>query len=302
MEIPHELMNAIAEAILKDRERYSGASGAYAKTLGINGSIFSRLKNGERTGLLSPSQWLNIGRKLGVTMGGSEWNAVETDIYAAMESDFKFCQDEAEALMLVEDCGIGKTFCAKILVSKMKNAFYLDASQYKSKRLFIKALAREVGSGAEGNYSDILANLKYYITNLGNVFICIDEAGDLDYPAFLELKGLINGTVGRCGWFMIGADGLRAKIERGIDNRKVGYKEIFDRFSSSFRNYIPDTPEERREFYQKLFRDVAEHNIKDKSKINKMVLKCLGKKNGKDSSEMKSLRYLKTLIKIEKIA
>lgn len=302
MEISLELMNAIAEAMFKDRERYSGVDGAYAKTLGINGSVFSRLKKGERQGLLSPSQWLNIGRKLGVMLGGSVWNSVETDIYVAMESDFKFCQSEAEALMLVEDCGIGKTHCAKLLVSKMQNAFYIDASQYKSKRLFIKALAREIGSGAEGHYSEILANLKYYINALGNVFICIDEAGDLDYPAFLELKGLINGTMGRCGWFMMGADGLRAKVERGINNRKVGYKEIFDRFSAKFRNYIPDAPEDKREFYEKLFRDVAEHNIEDKSKINQLVKKCLGKTGKAGNEETKSLRYLKTLIKIEKSA
>lgn len=302
MEISSELMNAIADAIFKDRERYSGADGAYAKTLGINGSVFSRLKKGERTGLLSTNQWLNIGRKLGVTLGGSVWNTVETDIYIAMESDFKFCQNEAEALLLVEDCGIGKTHCAKILVSKMQNAFYIDASQCKTKRLFIKTLAREVGCGAEGHYSEILANLKYYINALGSVFICIDEAGDLDYPAFLELKGLINGTAGRCGWFMMGADGLRAKMERGINNRKVGYKEIFDRFSAKFRTYIPDVPEERRAFYEKLFYDVAEHNIEDKTKINQMVKKCLGKTKKTENEETKSLRYLKTLIKIEKAA
>lgn len=297
MEISTELMNAIAEAIFKDRERYSGAASAYAKTLGLSGSVFSRLKKGERQGLISPNQWLNIGRKLGVTLGGSQWNAVETEIYLAMQNDFNFCQKEAEALMLVEDCGIGKTFCAKLLVSKMQNAFYIDASQYKSKRLFIKALAQEVGSGADGNYSEILANLKYYINALGNVFICIDEAGDLDYPAFLELKGLINGTMGRCGWFMMGADGLRAKVERGISNRKVGYKEIFDRFAAKFRTYIPDAPEDKRDFYEKLFRDVAEHNIEDKKLINKIVTQCLGKTANKDT---KSLRYLKTLIRIQK--
>ncbi|MFX1715424.1 hypothetical protein JZ949_10225, partial [Riemerella anatipestifer] len=86
-------------------------------------------------------------------------------------------------------------------------------------------LARELGSGTTGTYSEILENLKYYINALGKVFICIDEAGDLDYAAFLELKGLVNGTTGRCGWYMIGADGLRAKIKRGINNEKVGYRE-----------------------------------------------------------------------------
>lgn len=299
MEISNELMNAIAEALLKDRERYSGADGAYAKTHGISGSVFSRLKKGERQGLLSQMQWLNIGRKLGVTLGGQHWNAVETDVYLELKDDFNYCQKNAKALMLVDDCGIGKTYCSKILVGKMQNAFYIDASQYKSKRLFIKALAREIGCGTDGNYSDMLENIKYYINALGNVFICIDEAGDLDYPAFLELKGLINGTTGRCGWYMIGADGLRAKIERGINHQKVGYKEIFDRFASEFRGITPDGKEDKISFYEKLFYDVALQNMEDKTNINKVVKQCFAHKKG---SEIKSLRYLETLIRIQKSA
>ena len=130
------------------------------------------------------------------------------------------------------------------------------------------------------------------------MFICIDEAGDLDYAAFLELKGLINGTIGRCGWYMMGADGLRAKIQRGINNHKVGYKEIFDRFASEFRGITPDVKEDKVKFYEKLFYDVAVQNMEDKSKINSLVKKCFTKKD----NGIKSLRYLETLIKIQKAA
>ncbi|WP_260377669.1 hypothetical protein [Riemerella anatipestifer] len=92
---------------------------------------------------------------------------------------------------------------------------------------------------------------------LEKCFICIDEAGDLDYAAFLELKGLVNGTTSRCGWYMIGADGLRAKIKRGINNEKVGYREIFDRFSAEFRGITPDDKVQKMDFYDKLLRDVS---------------------------------------------
>ncbi|MBT0552623.1 ATP-binding protein [Riemerella anatipestifer] len=292
MEISKELKEAIVEAMLKDRERYGGSDTAYAKTLNIHGTVFNRLKKGEREHLLSPSQWLNIGRKLQVTLGKNTWKAVETDVYLELQDDFHFCQENAKSLILVDDCGIGKTFCSKIIVSKMKNGFYVDASQCKSKPLFIKALARELGSGTTGTYSEILENIKYYINALGKVFICIDEAGDLDYAAFLELKGLVNGTTGRCGWYMIGADGLRAKIKSGINNEKVGYREIFDRFSAEFRGITPDDKVQKIDFYDKLLRDVAAANLKDKSKVNAIVKKCLIKKG----DMVKSLRYLETLI------
>lgn len=297
--IPAELMTAIIAEMLEDRKRYGGKDGDYAKTLGINASIFNRIKKGEhRVELLSEAKWLYIGRKLNVMLGGTHWNAVETDVYLELQDDFNYCQRNARSLILVDDCGIGKTFCAKILVSKMKNAFYLDASQYKTKRLFIKALAQEVGCATEGSYNEMLENLRYYINALGNVFICIDEAGDLDYPAFLELKGLINGTMSRCGWYMMGADGLRSKIERGINNKKVGYKEIFDRFAAKFRSITPDGIEDKIAFYEKLFYDVARHNMDDKKEINQVVTKCFSKRDNK----IKSLRYLETLIRIPKNA
>lgn len=299
MKISTELMNAIADAILEDRERYSGSAGKYAQSLGISGSVYSRLLKGEREGLISPSQWLNIGRKLNVTMGQNAWNAVETDVYLELQEDFEFCQANAKSLILVDDCGIGKTYCAKILISKMRNAFYIDASQCKTKRSFIRALAKAIGSGTEGNYAEILANLKYYINVLGNVFICVDEAGDLDYAAFLELKGLINGTTGNCGWYMMGADGLRAKITRGINNHKVGYKEIFDRFSARFRSITPQGNEDKITFYEKLYYDVAKANTSNAKEINGFVKKCISRKS---NEEIKSLRYLETLIRIKKSA
>ena len=97
---------------------------------------------------------------------------------------------------------------------------------------------------------------------------------------------------------MMGADGLRAKIQRGINNHKVGYKEIFDRFASEFRGITPDVKEDKVKFYEKLFYDVALQNMEDKSKINSLVKKCFTKKD----NGIKSLRYLETLIKIQKAA
>ncbi|MRM86636.1 hypothetical protein D1002_12380, partial [Riemerella anatipestifer] len=109
MEISKELKEAIVEAMLKDRERYGGSETAYAKTLNIHGTVFNRLKKGEREHLLSPSQWLNIGRKLQVKLGKNTWKAVETDVYLELQDDFRFCQENAKSLILVDDCGIGKT-------------------------------------------------------------------------------------------------------------------------------------------------------------------------------------------------
>ena len=298
-ELSLELCNAIAEAIIAKKELHGGSIDAYAKSLGISASIFSRLKKGERTNLIKPDKWLAIGRKLGVQIGTTTWRPVETDVYLEMQDDFSYCQQNAKALLLVDDCGIGKTYCARILIAKMHNAFYVDASQAKSKRLFIQALAREVGISTNATLAETLEDLRYYINALGGCFICIDEAGDLDYQAFLELKALINGTIGRCGWYMMGADGLRAKIQSGIKHRKVGYREIFDRFAARFRSITPDTKEERQAFYKKLFTDVAYQNLDDKNQLNAVIAKCYTKIDGQKTIPTdRSLRYLETLIKV----
>ena len=39
---------------------------------------------------------------------------------------------------------------------------------------------------------------------------------------------------------MMGADGLKAKIQRSINNKKVGYTEIFSRFGKRYGNVVAD--------------------------------------------------------------
>lgn len=290
--------------MLEALQKYGGSDTAFAKTMGIHHTVLNRLKkHGYKDGLLSDAEWIDKGRRLNVSNTSTNWETAKTEVYLQLEQNFHFCQQNQASMVLVDDCGIGKTYCAKIIIQKMKNAFYIDCSQYKTKRAFIAALADTVGSGSNGKYAEILANLKYYISNLlEKPFICIDEAGDLDYSAFLELKGLINGT--NSAWYMMGADGLRAKINKGIRSEKVGFAEIFSRFSDDFVTFVPMNKEERLEFYKKLLYDVAYVNVKKKEQIPGLIGKCIvklqpkNKRTAQDENKIKSLRYLKTAIHV----
>jgi hypothetical protein len=307
MEITKELKENIRTAMLTGRENFGGSDTAYARSLGIDGSVYSRIENGEIEKVISTGQWLNIGRKFQVSTYKSEWKAAVTEVYMEMEDNFHFCQQNQTSMILVDDCGIGKTYCAKIIISKMKNAFYVDASQSQTKVRLIRQLAAALGCDTTGKYYEVLENVKYAINILENPFICIDEAGDLEYNAYLELKGIINATENNCAWFMIGADGLRSKITKGINNHKVGFAEIFSRFSDDFVTLVPRNPEERKEFYVKLFGDVAFVNVDDKKEINQIVKRCMVKVDspyqstkGQQDGRIKSLRYLKTIVKVRK--
>lgn len=290
MNLTKEFKEKVRVAILEKRENYGGSDADYSKSLGINNAVFSRLKSGETEKILSDTIWITLGRELQVKVFEDNWKVARTSVYTEIEDNLNFCKELSRSMVLVDDCGIGKTFCTKHIIKKMRNTFYVDCSQAKSKQLFIRLLAKTIGIDNQGKYYDVLANLKYYITTLEKPLIILDEAGDLEYTAFLELKGIWNGTDGVCGWYMMGADGLRDKIDKGIKNKKVGFAEIFSRFSDEFIKLVPNGKADRQEFYTELIGAVASANLKDQGKIKPLINKCIGKET--------TLRYLETLIKI----
>ncbi|WP_312296846.1 hypothetical protein [Chryseobacterium sp.] len=297
----------ILSAMLGRRDEFKGSDLAYARSLGIDLNTYKSLQDGNGENALSLGQWLNIGSKVQTVKKEYEMKLVRTEVYHALEDNFNFCQATRTSMILVDDCGIGKTRCAIDIISKMKNAFYVDCSQSHTKIRFIKQLAATLGCDTTGKYYDILETVKYALNIIDNPFVCVDEFGDLEYNAYLELKGIMNATKHNCTWYAMGADGLRAKITKGIDNHKVGFAEIFSRLSDDFVTLVPKNPEERKEFYLKLFGDVAYINLKDKKEVNEVVQKCMvkvahpfeGEKKGQQGSRIKSLRYLETLLKVK---
>lgn len=276
-----EFKDKVVEAMIERRKLYDGSNGAFAKTLGLSASIFSRLHNTcERDGILKTSQWIMIARDLGISVDDRKWNIARTDVFNLIEEDVLFCKAHSKAKIFVDDCGIGKTFTAKYLSRTIKNCFYVDASQAKTKQAFIRLLAKTVGGESKGRYMEVKETLKFYIKSLNRPIVIIDEAGDLEYEAFLELKELWNATENYCGWYMMGADGLRAKIERGITNKRVGFAEIFSRYSEKFSTIVPREKQDRNAFYKKLIADVLSANDCDPDQINIIARRCLSNDSG----------------------
>lgn len=299
MKIEAQFKQKVREAILADRENYGGSDTAYAKRLKLSAAIYSQIKNGKIDKVLSDTQWLVIAHQLGVQVNDNGWKVARTQVYTEIEDNLLYCKTYSKSMILVDDCGIGKTFCARHIVKQQKNAFYIDCSQAKTKQQFIRLLAKTIGVDDTGRYVDVKAAIKMCLLYLEQPLIVLDEAGDLDYNAFLELKELWNATQGECAWYMMGADGLRAKIESGIAHKKVGYAEIFDRFFD-ITTIVPQGTDDRKAFYIQLLGDVATVNAKQQSDVDKLVRKCLNPSGKKDAtaSDMKRLRYLENLIKL----
>ena len=93
MIITSEFKEKTVTALLGLRGNFDGSDTAYARQYGINGSVYNRIKNGERDGLIKDTSWLNLGRELGVTMSERKWNTARTDVFTVIEEDINFCKE-----------------------------------------------------------------------------------------------------------------------------------------------------------------------------------------------------------------
>ena len=116
----------------------------------------------------------------------------------------------------------------------------------------------------------------YYLRGIDNPLVILDEAGDLQYEAFLELKALWNATERCCGWYMMGADGLKEKINRSIECKKVGYTEMLSRFGDRYSKVVPDEANDRKAFLHEQARIVAKVNAPEGADIAPIVRKSGG--------------------------
>lgn len=291
MDLTQQFKNKVREAVLEARGRFGGTDTAFAKSLQIPGPSFSRLKKGDTEKLLSDSTWIKLGRIHNVSVNSNPWKVARTSVYDEIEDNLHFCKTYSKSMILVDDCGIGKTFCSKHILKTIPNAFYVDCSQAKRRISFIRLLARTIGMDNSGKIQEVKENIKYALNTLNKPLVVLDEAGDLDYGAWLDLKELWNGSTGNVGWYMMGADGLRSKIEKGINRKKVGYREIFSRFSDEFVTLVPYGKADKERFYTQLLGDVAMVNAKSKSNVPKLVNQSMKKES--------TLRYLETLIQLQ---
>lgn len=266
----------ILEAVARNRANYP-SDAKHAASLGISTSVYSAVKNGQTEKALSDANWISIARRLGVSLRGEiEWKAARTATWEYITAQLEFCQERGVSAILVDIPNIGKTFTARAYVQSHRNAVYVDCSQVKTKTRLVKKIAEEFGVGSRGWYPDVYADLVYYLRSIEQPIVILDEAGDLKNDAMLELKALWNATERCCAWYMMGADGLRARIDRSIEMKMVGYTEMFSRYGDRYSKVTPDDGREREAFLAAQARAVAKANAPEGTDIGAIVRKTKG--------------------------
>lgn len=272
--ITTELKQRIITAMADRRNNFAGSDAKFAVSIGINNAAYSRIKSGEVDRVISDQNWLSLARIFDISIGNTPvWNVAKTPVFEFITDQLAFCQENASSRLLCDIADIGKTFAAKAYVKTNKNAIYVDCSQVKSKQKLVRFIAKEFGVGHTGKYSDVYADLVFYLRSLPSPLIILDEAGDLAYDAFLELKALWNATERCTGWYMMGADGLREKIRRSIECKKVGYTELFSRYGSRYQKASPDSAEDLRRFKTVHAALIIKANCKQDMDVQKMVVR-----------------------------
>jgi DNA transposition AAA+ family ATPase len=274
--ITTEQKKKILAAIAQNRANYP-SDAKHATSLGISTSVYSMVKQGALDKALSDANWVRIARRLGVNLRHEiEWKPANTFTFLFIQKQLELAQLSSLSMILCDEPNIGKTYSAKYYIGCHENAVYIDCSQVKTKRRLIRKIATEFGTDNKGTYSDVYEDLVYYLRTLNSPLIILDEAGDLQYEAFLELKALWNATEHCCGWYMMGADGLKEKINRSIDCKKVGYTEMLSRYGDRFSKVTPDDGKEREKFLMKQASIVAKVNAPADADIPTIVRKTQG--------------------------
>ncbi len=274
--IDQTLKEKIAKAIAEDKENFAGSENQHAKSLRINGSVYNLIKNNKLEGnILSKGEWIRIARELQVTIGNElQWKTAKTTVYDTIFSQMAFCAANSQSAVFCDDADIGKTYTAKDFVKRTKNAVYIDCSLNKTKQLLVRAIAQAFGIDSAGKYQECKENLIYYIKTLEQPLIALDEFGDLSYDAFLEIKALWNGTENFCAWYVLGADGLRVKIDRGRNCKKIGYTEFFRRFGKKYQSVVPQGKDDKAAFYANLLAAVLKVNLPTVTNLQTVIKSC----------------------------
>lgn len=297
MEITNFYREQVLEALLEARKKYTGTDAGFARQYGINTSVFNALKQGNIEKKLGADKWLEIGMRLNVTTRPRKWNLAETEVFFAIKGIVELCKKESKLMIIADECAIGKTYAAQYLNRTMENCFYVDASQYRTQARFIKALASAIGVSNRGFQADVYDRIRYSLPALPNPVIIIDEAGDLCPKSFDDIKALENSTRGTCGMILLGADGLRARMRKGIEREKQSYRELFSRFGDRCQQIVPTGKNERIAFYKRLITDVLSKNMNDKQLMNRIINRCLD--NDLANGESTGLRRAETLLILE---
>lgn len=235
-EVKRQTLDAIREDFAVKNKVRNYTQSRHATSLGINTSIYSRVAKGETDKVLSEGEWIRIAKKLRVPAVTQNWKIAKTPTFRTITGQLNACMTNSVGGIFCDDSSLGKTAACVHFASLYANVAYIDCSNVTTWGELLRAIASSFGFSPAGKLADLRKAVIDNVLSLDMPLIILDEAGDLNDACWLKLKGLWNALEYSCGWYMTGANGLRAKIENKLAWNKVGWEEMFNRLGNRFQS------------------------------------------------------------------
>ncbi len=208
---------------------------AAAKTLrGVSAATVSQILNGKWE-LIADDMWRTIANQIGYDP--RKWTVIETEGYRRMTDVLTDAQANSLVMAVVGDAGCGKSQAIKVYAERNRSVLALSCSEFWNRKEFLTELLQSMGVDAGGNtVADMMREAIHQLKRREGVLIILDEADKLSDQVlhfFITIYNKLEDTV---GIVLCATQYLKKRIERGANNNRKGYKEIYSRIG---RKFIP---------------------------------------------------------------
>lgn len=282
MELTLKNKEEIARLVVLQQEESGLSQARFAVSIGFTSSDLSNLKTGAwkaNQQLIGDRKWLSMARRVDFNPKGNEnWKTAQTEVFTHITSQLTLCQQYSFCNIFCDAAGIGKTHACEWFSKNNKNVFYINCSTSSNKNKFIAEFARKLGlSRGSSTYDDLLDDAIYSLKCTEKPLVILDEAGDLEDKVYQVIKRIYNDLEHVCGIYIVGADSLEKRIERGISSKKVAFTEVFSRFGGAF-SVISPTGEEYLPFISTMGVQILIENGYNQIEADSIINKIKGRK------------------------
>jgi len=220
----------VKEALL----RYLGtfpSQDAAIHHLGINALLIDQLKN-DNCSVISDETWYSLARQVGFYCG--EWHAADTAAFMLLKILFGDARHYAMVYGIAFEDGLGKTFTAKYYIHNNPGTCYISCSEDMNRKTFLAELLRCFTDVPAAALPIMMQRLFDNVCKSGEPLFIIDDAHKLKDRVFHLLLSITALLRDKCGFVIMGNNGLRKRIADGLQQQKEEYLTFYKAIGRRF--------------------------------------------------------------------
>lgn len=228
-----EQKQAISEKLAEYVSRYPSQAKAANSLKGTSAGTVNAILKGKFENI-SDEMFCNIRSQIESSKVDG-WQLCGTAAFKDVNTFLEDAQQYQNVSWIVGPAGIGKTTAATIYAREHKNVFYLPCSEDMHKSDFVRELARKIGIRTEGlTVRETLAAITAELVTLDHPLLIFDEGDKLTDSVMYYYISLYNALEDKCGMVFLSTPYIKKRMQRGVDNDRKGYAEMYSRICRKF--------------------------------------------------------------------